>query len=82
MPRRAICSKIRANKMPSGFSRKGIGTMCGSNFIVPETYRRARYWDFKSNTLNAGLCSRNCRNRTALKFTMKKDKPGILRKLD
>ena len=29
MPRRAICSKISVNKMPSGF--------CGSNFIVSET---------------------------------------------
>jgi hypothetical protein len=34
MPRRAICSKISANKMPSGF--------CGSNFIVSEAYRQPR----------------------------------------
>jgi len=47
MPARAICSKISANKMPSGF--------CSSNFIVSEAYLQPRKWDFKSRTLNSGL---------------------------
>ena len=34
MPKRAICSKISANKMPSGF--------CGSNFIISEAYLQPR----------------------------------------
>lgn len=47
MPRRAICSKIPASKIRSGF--------CGRNFIISLAYRQPRKCDFKSRRLKSGL---------------------------
>jgi len=47
MPKQAICSKISANKMPSGF--------CGSDFIVAEAKCEANRFQELNNADCKGI---------------------------